>query len=336
MVGGQYFAGSPVIINISFASSDFANGATFKQVELTVTTTFNSVERSYPFVAEVGSDASLAFDISSALRSAMTLYDFASEVAAANSAAGGTAQNASRAAVSFALQAKTSYMLDGILYTGTTLTNAGGRAVIGAWDELQRFRGASQNIADILHTATTKPTELERVGADSVLSVPGVNNNSTTTAFSNASAQANDTFDLNGHTYIRDAAQHYFDFLFVNRYGAVETVCAVTKESLSYPVKTTTHELVGSPSFTPSPSLMSIAEGTRGTWKMSSGNLTRAWLSWWATDFLRARRWWMRIGNIFYPVTVAPDKESVEIYDKKKQELHAVNFTVTLALEGRA
>jgi len=38
--------------------------------------------------------------------------------------------------------------------------------------------------------------------------------------------------------------------------------------------------------------------------------------------------------GMFVPVTVSPSKKSVDIYDKTKQKMPSVEFTVSLALEG--
>ena len=67
---------------------------------------------------------------------------------------------------------------------------------------------------------------------------------------------------------------------------------------------------------------------------MSSGHQTREWAEWWTLEFLKARQWWMRYQGSFVPVTVEPAKKSTNIYDRAKQQMPSVEFTVTLALEG--
>lgn len=334
MTGGQYFAGSPIVVELG--SFGFPASATFKQVTLEVSTTFMGKTLTYPFTAEVGSEDTLKFDISSALRAAMSQYDFAEELSAGNAAIGGTQGTVQRSAASFTLNAYTKYMLDGILYTGTRMSNSGGKAVLGEWSEVERYLGATQSLSGSPVAATTKPTaDVERVGADSVITSVIIANGTTETIFKNASAEASDAFTLQGRTVLRDSNQNYIDFLFVNSRGAVEGVSALMRESHNYNTKTTEQTLITGPDFAPTRSTTAYADASRSHWPMSSGWQTREWLAWWATDFLRARRWWMRIGGRFLPVTVKPDKESVEIYNRQKQEAHSVDFTVTLALEGR-
>lgn len=72
---------------------------------------------------------------------------------------------------------------------------------------------------------------------------------------------------------------------------------------------------------------------------MSSGYQTREWAEWWTLEFLMAKQWWMRYptddaNGTFVPVIVEAEKKSMNIYDRVKQQMPHVDFTVTLALEG--
>jgi hypothetical protein len=51
-------------------------------------------------------------------------------------------------------------------------------------------------------------------------------------------------------------------------------------------------------------------------------------------EFLMARQWWMLYKGSFVPVIVEPAKKQTSIYDRAKQQMPSVEFTVTLALEG--
>ena len=132
---------------------------------------------------------------------------------------------------------------------------------------------------------------------------------------------------------LRDAVP-YVDFLFLNRRGAVETCSALMKESMDITVDSTQYARVEGPAFRPSRSLMAIASGGRRSWAMSSGFVTREWAEWWTAEFLMARQWWMLYQGKFVPVVVAPAKKQTGIYDRAKQTMASVEFTVTLALEG--
>jgi hypothetical protein len=87
---------------------------------------------------------------------------------------------------------------------------------------------------------------------------------------------------------------------------------------------------------------MAIGSDGRRSWQMSSGYVTREWAEWWAMEFLggKRKRWWMKYKGpgqatpAYVPVIVEPAKKSISIYDKTKQQMPHVDFTVTLALEG--
>lgn len=192
--------------------------------------------------------------------------------------------------------------------------------------------------------ASTKPHDNtpERVGSESITSWVDVSNSGTKAIFYPAATAGGSSDDVlgksNGWTghaplVIRDTVP-YQDFLFVNRRGALETCSGQTLEAMSVEVSTQQYARVERPSFSPSRSLMAIATGGRRSWQMSSGYQTREWADWWAQEFLRARQWWMLYEGRYVPVTVKPAKSSTDIYNRTKQQMPSVEFTVTLALEG--
>ena len=100
-------------------------------------------------------------------------------------------------------------------------------------------------------------------------------------------------------------------------------------------VETKTYSRVERPTFRPSRSLMTVTQGgARRSWQMSSGHVTREWAEWWQTEFVPARQKWMLYKGAYVPVIVEPAKKSADIYDRAKQNMPHVDFTVTLALEG--
>lgn len=105
-------------------------------------------------------------------------------------------------------------------------------------------------------------------------------------------------------------------------------------EAMNIAVDTQQYARVERPVFKPSRSLMAISNGGRRSWAMSSGGQTREWADWWVQEFLMSRQWWMRDGNSYVPVIVEPQKKDIGIYDRSKQQMPHVDFTVTMALEG--
>ena len=245
----------------------------------------------------------------------------------------------------------------------------GGKCLIGGMTEWERSlieNDADRDVSHFEHTgirngdASTKPiSSPEHVGSNSITSWVDVGEKEvsqvmvgyTKSIFYPASttSEGDDPQQTNpwaGHAPIvlRDS-QPYVDFLFINRRGAVETCSGMTKEAMSINSETKQYSHTEGPSFYPKRSLMAIGTDGRRSWQMSSGYVTREWAEWWTMEFLGGKRkqWWMRMkykannGNEaekFVPVIIKPAKNDTTIYNRSKQQMTHVDFTVTLALEG--
>ena len=343
--GKTYFSGSPVIIDIS--GLEWNDTSPFNIVKIKVLDVSNNIIGD--FHADTGGQTAISFNIQSALKALWADYDFASEVSAANKAVVATsvtAQSTSRDYRPYSLKLFTEYInsTDNEFTTTESEAVTGGKCMIGRLTELERYNIATKEDADASHwegtnlrngDASTKPTSSpERVGRSSITSWVDVSGSGTTSAFFPAAAPtAADASAQHAPLVLRDSID-YQDFLFVNRRGAVETCSAMMKESMDISIETTSYNRVERPTFSPSRSLMAITSGDRRSWDMSSGYVDREWAKWWASEFLMSERHWMRIGDKFIPVIITPAKKSVNIYDKTKQQMPHVDFTVTLGLEG--
>lgn len=361
--GKTYFAGSPVAIDISGLEwpRDGSGVPTspFNLVRLFVVYGDTVIEAGH---ADTGGQADTTFNIKSALRAIWADYGFDAEVAEAQAAlSADSGQAAERAMRSYKLQIWTEYLSsdDGGRFTRTQCQDEhgntdipGGQCLIGGLTEWERSLITNKADADVSHwehtgvrngDASTKPTSSpERVGSNSITSWVDVQAGYTKSIFYPASVlpENDDTpgrqQGWTGHAPIvlRDSFP-YTDFLFVNRRGALETCSAPTKESMDIAVETKTYSRVERPAFRPSRSLMTVTQGgARRSWQMSSGHVTREWAEWWQTEFVPARQKWMLYKGAYVPVIVEPAKKSADIYDRARQNMPHVDFTVTLALEG--
>ena len=349
--GKTYFADSPVVIDISgleWADSSGISVSPFTIVHVDVNYNGNVVGS---FRADTGGQTSISFDISSALRAIWADYNFAGEIAAANS----KSASGVRSYREYSLTIYTEYLdsQDGEFTKTSSGTFSGGRCAIGWLTEWERKKAiddlGNKANADVSYRehenlrfgdASTKPVSSpERVGSNSITSWVDVQNAGTQSIFYAANApMGNDGTQAHAPMVLRDNIA-YTDFLFVNRRGAVETCSAQMLEAMNIDVDTQQYARVERPTFQPSRSLMNISKGGRRSWSMSSGGQTREWADWWTQEFLMARQWWMRypVGDAtgtFVPVVVEPAKSNTGIYDRAKQQMPHVDFTVTLALEG--
>lgn len=346
--GNTYFADSPVVIKISGLYWGETVTSPFTVVRVQVKYAGSVVGE---FRADTGGQTEISFNISSALLAIWSGYDFNKrEVDAANQALTSTSVRSSvRSYRSYSLTVYTEYLdsQDGTFTVTDCGTFTGGQCCIGRLTEWERSNIAEEEDADVSYwnetnlrngDASTKPTSTpERVGRDSITSWTDLQQGYTQSTFYpatyNGGSGRSDSPSAHAPLVVRDT-QTYTDFLFVNRRGAVETCSALMKESMDIEVDTTQYARVERPTFSPSRSLMAIASGGRRSWAMSSGLQTREWTEWWTVEFLMARQWWMRYQGKFVPVVVAPAKKQTGIYDRAKQTMTSVEFTVTLALEG--
>lgn len=351
-----YFADSPVVIDIS--GMEWPANSPFNIVRVEVIYDEKAIGE---FHADTGRQAMMSFDISSALRAIWSEDDFSQEVAKAKAALTASAgQSYERAMREYSLRVYTEYLADDGVFTRTGYGPfTGGQCLIGGYTEWERSLiddPADADVSHLEHTgvrngdASTKPTSSpEKVGINSITSWVDVQEGYTKSIFYPADAItepddiAGRTQGWTGHTPIvlRDS-QPYVDFLFINRRGAIETCSGMMKESMGIDVDMKQYSRVGRPSFKPSRSLMAIGTDGRRSWQMSSGYVTREWAEWWVNEFLAGKRkqWWMlwqgpgMSSPRYVPVTIKPAKNSTSIYDRQKQQMPSVEFTVTLALEG--
>lgn len=340
-----YFADAPVIIYVN--GLEWPETSPFTVVGMEVIHNGRTVGS---FREDTGGQSSIRFNISSALKAIWATEDFAGEIAGAQAArTANSAQEELRLMQEYSLIVKTEYLSDDGIFTPTTYGPfTGGRCIMGGLTEWERSTIGTEENADVSHwehtnrrngDASTKPnTTPERVGRDSITSWVDVNAAGTRSVFypkgSAGGTGSPDSTEQHAPLVLRDS-QPYADFLFVNRRGAVETCSALMLEAMNIDVETKTYDRMEGASFIPSRSQMTITQGgPRRSWAMSSGKQTREWAEWWTTEFLTARRVWMLYKDTYVPVTVEPSKKSTNIYDRAKQQLASVEFTVTLGLEG--
>ena len=339
---GSYFADSPVIIRVSGLAWPASSPFTIVRVNIVYEDKIVG-----DLHADTGGQTETTFDISSALQTIWADYDYAAELTAAN----GRSSNM-RGYRSYSMEVYTEYLSNDGVFTQTHSGSfSGGKCMIGGLTEWERSRvgnadASTQELTNLRYgDASTKPHQSdsvpERVGSLSPTSWVDLSASGTTAHYYAADATMDDDGNSDHAPLVLRDSVPYVDFLFINRRGAVETCSGQTLESMGINVKVTQYSRTERPSFAPTRSLMAIGQDGRRSWQMSSGFVSREWAEWWAMDFMGGKRkqWWMRypIGDAngtYVPVIVEPAKQTINIYDRAKQNMPHVDFTVTLALEG--
>lgn len=347
-----YFADSPVVIGID--GLPWPGSSPFNIVRVEVIYNSKVVGN---FRCDTGGQTSASFDISSALKAIWSNFDHTNEVKKADSANQSTGTsgvtNGVRIYREYSLILYMEYLSsDGQFTTIRSREISGGQCAVGHMTEWERSLITNIENADVSHLqntnprngdASTKPTSSpERVGINSITSWVDVENSGTKSVFyPKGTTPGDDSYSQHAPLVLRDS-QPYVDFLFLNRRGAIETCSGMTKEAMGISTDTKQYGRTEGPSFIPKRSLMAIGSDGRRSWQMSSGYVTREWAEWWTMEFLGGKRklWWMlwqgpgQSSPKYVPVIVKPAKSDTSIYDRSKQQMPHVDFTVTLALEG--
>lgn len=344
-----YFADSPVVIDIRGLRWPVNNPSPFTIVRVEVVYNNKVVGN---FHEDTGGQTTASFDISTALKVIWSDYDYTGtdgEVVKATAAlTANSGQKASRSMRSYFLRIYTEYLAEDGVYTvtqcnvGGQTDITGGQCLMGGMTELERSIAVKSDVSAFQNSnrrngdASTKPTSTpERVGSDSITSWVDLDSDGTTSVFYKNNNGAADSTEAHAPIVLRDSVA-YIDFLFTNRRGAVETCSGMTKEQMGINGNMQQYSRTDGPTFQPKRSLMAIGTDGRRSWQMSSGYVTREWAEWWAMEFLNGKRkqWWMLYRGRYVPVIVKAAKSDITIYDKSKQQMPHVDFTVTLALEG--
>ena len=69
------------------------------------------------------------------------------------------------------------------------------------------------------------------------------------------------------------------------------------------------------------------------TWKLSSGPLDEAWLSWFWHEFLMAQYAWIKVSGYWLPCHIVPE-DTVEGPNRAEPNLYEVLFSVRFDLNG--
>lgn len=334
------FIDNPIVIGLE--NFNFPEGAVFRQVviQVDVSPTYTGASAtSYRFTADVTDGSTVWVDISSALRAAMNAWSPGAESVDA-------APMVVYPYAMFVSKAWEYYMLDGEVYEEASVEQVSSKAYYGGLSQYERMTVVGHP-ADYLTSGThmsRKPKIGELIKSGGYRTYGYFRGEDFVTSVSRVTESGEDDYGSYLVTDMEDAVQ----LLFVNSLGMIEAITAFPRESLSYNVEGERKSLVTSPSFRAVPDRTTTKHGRRPVMEMSSGIVTREWADWWVTEFLMAKRYWVLRGTgrklatdgtwteypLWLPCTIMPTDEEVLVYDRAKQELPHVDFTVEVAAEG--
>ena len=350
------FADNPMVIKAEVQSGTFPTGSTFRQVCLVLT--FSASGKSYKFSQESDNGETVTFNVASAFRAELRDTYMRNPQFPSSSFEALLCDHAAAVVTAHGEYVKNGEILQTQSYDFYP-SSAPLYGIPGGLSEMTRLRlGASDPVFILLPSGdseeetppllpylTMKPKTGEVINQGDLLCVHVFDEESyqVESYFSHADtlgpvavpepttvpeASPSVSPSPSGRTVFVENNPDRHEFVFLSRLCLFETASALTRESLSYDVETEEKTIVNTPSFLPKVTLMTTHSDLRPEWKMSSGPVTREWAEWWTTEFLAAKRHWLRQpdGSLL-PVTITPDGETTTIYDRSKQELISINFT---------
>jgi hypothetical protein len=153
------------------------------------------------------------------------------------------------------------------------------------------------------------------------------------------------TGDVGARTYGRRTIYVTYDkrieFQFVNSRGIVESISAESDESMLNSGEDVV-DTISTPKRFNETGTLSVRKGDRSTsYKMSTGYITREWAAWWLDEFFSGDNFrrsikqscWIKLSGKWIPCYATLDNDTT-IYDKTKNDLVRIDFTVKLAIGG--
>lgn len=326
MLGGTVLAGNPVIVSVS--AGTFPEKSSFRQIVLDVIGDGKELQ----FKTEVSaSGETVEFDISSALRS--LLWGGAAEPQELVSSA--TAYNRS---ASFGIRVHDEYLMDGEIWKTDAVVNGNTNnlAIGGGHWETDLTAVTMDQTAWLSSTRfTDKPSSGEVVCQGTPYFYSDF--------YSGRQRTRRTTYNTLGAA-TRDGRNLYITELpsplngmqciaFRNHYGVLETVCCHGKPLEAVSTLRTNYVRQSAPSYRPGQKGCGITAGPTPYVRLSSGPLDDDWSRWWNTEVCAATEFWLWHRSAWWPCTVEFE-EKHDVYDRSKQELPSVDFTLTLLYKG--
>ncbi len=337
---GSPLIGSPIVYKVqagSYSSPVFHRVKLQVVAALNTDTDYTTIEMSSP--AEEGEY--LLFDISSALRAVADKYEYTAEPPS-----GGYPY------LMYYLVAWDEYMLNGVdhesskdYYPDNYTTSKFG-ALMGKYTDMERLLAdGNKQTQKFTRKPSTQP-EIVVAGETYIrpaeMSVHSGNitqgQQAQSFVISSEGAQTAGGASLYA---LPATTPDCYQLRFINGLGCMESLCVRSFITTEVPITTNEYTRAVQETFSSFSRGMTTKQNDYERYRMTSGPLDNAWMSWYIHEFLMARWVWLKIKavkndatvDLWVPCHVIPD-ETVAAHntiDRKKQE---VQFTLKLDIEG--
>ena len=334
---GSPLLGSPVYFRVQAESR---SGVAFQRAKIKSTVKMflpgaseASDEQDYESSKPIIQDGDIYIDVSSALRSVADTYEYECRNAAGS---------LSYPILTLNIRVWDEYMEDGVYYStedDAIVVPTTFHFLLGAFTDLERIQsGLSRSVT----TLTRKP-DGEVIPLSSPLYIyPAAFSYSDSDWFAGvapsnpqsiAVVPTNALVVPGRSVFPADVDDEYTTFQFVNGYGVLETICAVTfpddkvtKDIKEYTISTPMQ-------FNKINRNVARKTASRHSFAMSSGPVTEEWQAWWQEEFLNTQQCWVWMRGQWLPCSIIPATDTAGI-NHAAADLPEVKFTVKLNIEG--
>ena len=332
---GSPLAGSPIFYKVESGEYDHP---VFHRVKLQVVAglqygNYKTIEMSSP----AGEGEELYFDISSALRAVADSYDYSANPPEAYPY------------IQYYLVAWDEYMINGVAresaksYLPNNYQQVQFRALMGGYSDLERmlsYEGTRETNKFTRKPSTTP--EVVRIG-DKYIRPDNMQVNCLNITHGQQSVIYNITQEgmqtVGGAQIyaIPSTAKDCYAVRFINGLGCMESLTVRSLRQSSVSISTESSTRVVQETFDNMSRGLVRKWNDFETWKMSSGPVDEAWMSWYIHEFLMAKWIWINIGSIIHPMWIVchviPD-ETVAGVDQTANNKLEVQFTLQFDITG--
>lgn len=310
-ISASQYIGSPIVYAVTPTGAGAAG--TFYRVHLTVTVNVTGFDdTSFEFSAPCHGTTPVNFDISSALRAAAEQWK-------------PTASPGAYPNITFALTAYEEWMYNGNHYDHqNTATSSAVTTYLGALMDIERLKGTRPTVYS--RKPTSSP-EIGFVGKNFIKA--GATTNAPAVDMVAITAGAMTGANVYGITAPADG----YEIRFLNSLGVHENIFVRGASSRDVNISTDEYVVARQETLTEFSRRIAIKQNDFESWRFSTGALDKAWVSWFAHEFLTRSWMWINIDNTWVPCHLIPE-ETTSIYgreDTKKMEIH---FTLKLGVNG--
>lgn len=326
-------SGSPLIgspITYSVIAGSYTGVISFHKVYIEIKAAINGDDHwtTTTVSQSVAEGEQVELDISSALRAAADRYEYDVHPPQAYPF------------VAYSLAAYDQYMQDGEIHTSARTENPGGRALMGAYSDLERLLSNGNKLAQ--HFTRKPKTGMEVVAVGESFVYPQsfdkpVSLGNVTTGPSSVEIEITQegAQTINGRQVYahRSAPQDRYEIRFINGLGCMESVSLRSLRTTEVNIEKNTYVRSLQETFGAFSRNLVTKENDHETWSLSTGPINKEWQSWYLHEFLMSTTAWIKVEGHWLRCHIMPN-ETISGLNRTDNAILEVVFEVQFDMNG--